>query len=622
MAKDEELVVKISADVSELKKGLAKANQSLETLADKSGKAGDDVEKLGDKSKASAMKTKALGMAVMGVEVAVSALSAATVILVKNQIQSAKTAELWSRKLGIANTTFSKLSAAGAKFGLEAETVGDALKDLNVRITDAAGGAKAYEEIFVKIGLSTKELVKLSPEDQFYKVADAIAKADSNTRRWALDEINDSMFRLGPLMEQGSAKIRAMGEEAAKTGQAMSAWEFKEIKKVNEALIDVQASTTALGNALSIHLAPGLELAAKWAEKLSGVARDLLGTSETAMRDRLIEINEELGKFMRTSAERQRLGEQGGRAGAKARSEELAWIKLIQERGRLQAAIASKAAGPASGAPSPNGLGGGADTFQDDQEARAVKVGLQAAADARQVYAANELIAKVEHDKMMAEATEIGLIAADEARQVYAANEIISKAEQYALELEANKGFWASMFEIDRQAGKANADLWASGWGGKMDVMSDFMGQMSVLMKTNSRKQFEIGKAAAIAQVAIDTPKAAMSAYSAMAGIPIIGPALGVAAAGAAIASGVAQMQNIKSQSMGGGSNASAGGIQAASGGAGDAQGGGGGGQENVTNFDVNLQGQSFSGEQIRALLSGINSELEDGAKLGAINVR
>ena len=58
-----------------------------------------------------------------------------------------------------------------------------------------------------------------------------------------------------------------------------------------------------------------------------------------------------------------------------------------------------------------------------------------------------------------------------------------------------------------------------------------------------------IGKAAAIAKVAMDTPKAAMGAYSALAGIPIVGPALGIAAAAAAIAYGAEQIGRIKSQS-------------------------------------------------------------------------
>jgi hypothetical protein len=62
-----------------------------------------------------------------------------------------------------------------------------------------------------------------------------------------------------------------------------------------------------------------------------------------------------------------------------------------------------------------------------------------------------------------------------------------------------------------------------------------------------------IGKAAAVAATTIDTYKAAMAAYSAVAGVPIIGPALGVAAAGAAIAVGASAVKNILSTPVPGG---------------------------------------------------------------------
>jgi hypothetical protein len=59
----------------------------------------------------------------------------------------------------------------------------------------------------------------------------------------------------------------------------------------------------------------------------------------------------------------------------------------------------------------------------------------------------------------------------------------------------------------------------------------------------------EINKARALWQIAQDTRSAAMGAYSALAGIPIIGPALGVAAAGAAIGFGVMQAKAVMSDS-------------------------------------------------------------------------
>jgi hypothetical protein len=92
------------------------------------------------------------------------------------------------------------------------------------------------------------------------------------------------------------------------------------------------------------------------------------------------------------------------------------------------------------------------------------------------------------------------------------------------------------------------------------------LGNLATLMQSGSRKAFEVGKAAAMAEAAINVPLAAIKAYQAMAGIPIVGPALGVAAAGAAVAAGVMNIQKISSTQFGGGQSGSAASFSAPSG--------------------------------------------------------
>jgi len=65
-----------------------------------------------------------------------------------------------------------------------------------------------------------------------------------------------------------------------------------------------------------------------------------------------------------------------------------------------------------------------------------------------------------------------------------------------------------------------------------------------------SKTAFALWKATALAQTIIDTYAAAQAAYKAMAGIPVVGPALGVAAAAAAIAAGMARVSAIQGQEM------------------------------------------------------------------------
>ena len=60
-------------------------------------------------------------------------------------------------------------------------------------------------------------------------------------------------------------------------------------------------------------------------------------------------------------------------------------------------------------------------------------------------------------------------------------------------------------------------------------------------------KESAAGKAFAIAQTTIDTYTSAVAAYKSLAGIPVVGPALGGVAAGVAVASGLASVQKIVS---------------------------------------------------------------------------
>jgi hypothetical protein len=82
----------------------------------------------------------------------------------------------------------------------------------------------------------------------------------------------------------------------------------------------------------------------------------------------------------------------------------------------------------------------------------------------------------------------------------------------------------------------------------QQDIASSTAGNLSKIMG----EQTAAGKAFAVIQATIDTYKGATSAYASLAGIPVVGPALGAVAAGAAIAAGIANVKAITSAGSGG----------------------------------------------------------------------
>lgn len=74
-----------------------------------------------------------------------------------------------------------------------------------------------------------------------------------------------------------------------------------------------------------------------------------------------------------------------------------------------------------------------------------------------------------------------------------------------------------------------------------LDTVGNALGAFANLVG----KQTAAGKALAVAQATIDTYQSAVSSYKSLAGIPIVGPALGFVAAAAAIAAGIANVREI-----------------------------------------------------------------------------
>jgi hypothetical protein len=94
---------------------------------------------------------------------------------------------------------------------------------------------------------------------------------------------------------------------------------------------------------------------------------------------------------------------------------------------------------------------------------------------------------------------------------------------------------------INEKYNKLEKDAQAAVMNNKLDLASSTFGSLTAIMG----KESAAGKAMAVAQATIDTYKSAVSAYGAMANIPVVGPALGAVAAAAAVAAGIANVKKI-----------------------------------------------------------------------------
>lgn len=167
------------------------------------------------------------------------------------------------------------------------------------------------------------------------------------------------------------------------------------------------------------------------------------------------------------------------------------------------------------------------------------------------------------------------------------------------------------MTKIERDSSEKRKQVHQQEMQAKQATMGQILGNMSTLMNTESRKMFEIGKAAGIANAIISTYTGASKALE-------LGWPLGPIAAAAITAKGFAQVSAIRSQSFGGGG--SGGGAAA-----------GGSATQNVnaqsesiqpreqTVANISLQGDVFSRESVKGLMEQMNDLSDDGMRLRVI---
>ena len=198
-------------------------------------------------------------------------------------------------------------------------------------------------------------------------------------------------------------------------------------------------------------------------------------------------------------------------------------------------------------------------------------------------------------------------------------NDLIRLQEARAQELLTEEEFQAAKDALAKDAAQKQVAIAEQEAQAKRNIMKGMMTNLSTLMNSGSKKMFQVGKAAAIANALISGYEAVVHSYNA--GARIGGPPVGAAFAATAAAATAAQIGQIRKQSFGGGGSpvAYSGGLPATN----TTTGGGmgavnpnanSGGQRTIS---INLVGGGmFSAEQIRELIGKINEQTGDGVNL------
>ena len=220
MATLSNLTVNITGSTVGLNKSLTKAQSRMDKFRNRAS--------LGLR----AVQTAAKGLAVAGA----ASLVAFGVGAVKSFADAGDEIQKMAQRTGFTTEALSELKFAAEQSGSSLATIEKGSKRLSTTILDAQMGLSTATDAFLALGISVSELQGLSPEEQFQKVANALAAVDDASTRAALAQrvFGRAGTELLPLFQQGEAGMMALREQAQQLGvvwsqdAANSAADFKD----------------------------------------------------------------------------------------------------------------------------------------------------------------------------------------------------------------------------------------------------------------------------------------------------------------------------------------------------------------------------------------------------------
>lgn len=143
-----------------------------------------------------------------------------------------------SARTGVSVEALSELGYAAEMSGADLETLEGGLRKMQKTIAEAASGSQAAQDALVRLGLSIADLERLSPDEQFMRIADRLAGIANPTQRAAaaMEVFGKSGAKLLPMMADGAAGLEAMRRQARDLGLAMSSEDAAAADEFGDAL--------------------------------------------------------------------------------------------------------------------------------------------------------------------------------------------------------------------------------------------------------------------------------------------------------------------------------------------------------------------------------------------------
>lgn len=233
------MMVRVGADTKDMERGLKTARAKMKAFGGQMRKIGKSVA--------------IVGTAVVG----------AVGLMIKSYIRAGDEVHKMALRTGFSTEKLSELKYASEISGASIEMLEKGIKKMAKTIMDAskAGGALAtYVRSFDRIGLQADELIRLSPEDQFDRIARAIARVESPTIRAATaqDIFGRAGTQLLPLFAAGEEGLEKLRKKAHELGIVFDQEAANKAAELTDSLTTLKGSITGVTMGIAEKMVPAL----------------------------------------------------------------------------------------------------------------------------------------------------------------------------------------------------------------------------------------------------------------------------------------------------------------------------------------------------------------------------
>lgn len=256
MAELGKLEVVIGAKLDELQKGLTEAQNALKGF---SGNVQKETDSIGVNLASVGKYATMAGAAIVAASVAAGY---ALIKITSNMAEYGDQMGKMAQKTGISVETLSGLGYAAKMADIPIEGLQNGLKFLAKNSEEARDKSGAARDAFEKLGLAADVTGKQAkPLDQiFFNVADKFSQMEDGGQKTALaiKIFGRAGTEMIPILNQGSAGIKELMEEAKKLGVVLTEENVKALSDFNDAQKKLDSATQGLKMTIAEQLAPAL----------------------------------------------------------------------------------------------------------------------------------------------------------------------------------------------------------------------------------------------------------------------------------------------------------------------------------------------------------------------------